>query len=434
MPNSQGSFDQPGRQAPPRRHPGWAIWRAGWCGLAAGLIAGAAPAGAEETAPQAEERFHFSGFGTLGMARSDSHQAGFVRDLTQPDGSAGQWTGKLDSLLGLQASWQFTPQLEAVVQGVSRYHYNHGFNPELMWAYLRYEPNSYLNLRLGRLGTDFYLYADSRQVGYSYLTVRPNPDYFVALPFSHLDGADAEVTVPVGPGLVRAKVFTGRLDEKLALADRTWDLAGSRMWGGHLTLSHGPWTARLGRSYLRFAHDLPLAPLPDLLNATQLPSARAAAEALGAAGKSARFDSLGVVYDQGPLLLQFMLSHAHQDSAVFQSWWAGYLQAGYRIGEFTPYAGYSRIYSTPQPIATGLPNRPPLNLLNAATAATQADSHSNQATVNLGLRWDFARNMDLKVQWDAIRGHPDSLFPVRGERAGWNGRTNVLTLTYDFVF
>jgi len=434
MPNCPGLPDQTGRHIHSRRSHDRVGQRAGWCCLAASLLLGAAPAMAGESAPPTEEHFRFSGFGTLGLTRSDSHQAGFVRDLTQPDGSAGQWTGKLDSLLGLQASWQFTPQLEAVVQGVSRYHYDHSFNPELMWAYVRYEPSPYLSLRLGRLGTDFYLYADSRQVGYSYLTVRPNPDYFVALPFSHVDGGDAEVTLPVGPGVARVKVFAGRLDEKLALADRTWNLAGSSMWGSHLTLSHGPWTARLGRSYLRFAKDLPIAPLPDLLNATRVPAAQAAAEALGAAGKSARFDSLGVVYDQGPLLVQFMLSHAHQDSAIFQSWWASYVQAGYRLGDFTPYAGYSRIYSTPHPVATGLPNVPPLSLLNRATAATQADSRANQSTVNLGLRWDFARNMDLKVQVDAIRGHADSLFPVRGERSGWNGHTNVFTLTYDFVF
>lgn len=416
------------RHRKPASRPAW------WPCLAAGLIAGATPTVAEESAPLAEEPFRLSGFATLGATRSSSRQAGYVRDLSQPDGSAGQWTGKIDSLVGLQANWRLTPHLEAVAQGISRYHYGHSYNPELMWAYLNYEPNAYFNLRAGRLGTDFYLFADSRLVGYSYLTVRPNADYFVGLPFSHMDGADATVTLPVGPALIRAKVFSGRLDEKLSLADRTWSLSGSRLWGGHVALLHGPWLVRLGRSYLRFSHDLPIAPLTDALAATGQPEARAAGQALGMAGKTTTFDSLGVVYDQGPLQFQLMLSRASQNSAAFQSWRAGYLQAGYRVGAFTPYAGYSRIRSTPRPLSTGLPNVPPLNQINAGVRAVQNDGYAHQSTASLGVRWDFRENMDLKLQFDAIRGQAASIFPYRDEKPGWNGRTNVLSLTYDLVF
>ena len=63
-----------------------------------------------------------------------------------------------------------------------------------------------------------------------------------------------------------------------------------------------------------------------------------------------------------------------------------------------------------------------------------ADSHSDQHTTSLGLRWDFRENMDLKIQFDAIRGKPGSVFPFRNESSNWNGRTNVLTMAMDFVF
>ena len=46
------------------------------------------------------------GFGTLGLARSSSNQADYLRDLSQPDGSRGQWSSNLDSLLGFQANLQ----------------------------------------------------------------------------------------------------------------------------------------------------------------------------------------------------------------------------------------------------------------------------------------------------------------------------------------
>ena len=41
------------------------------------------------------------GFGTLGLARTNTDAVGFVRDLYQPDGATNRWTGKVDSLLGL---------------------------------------------------------------------------------------------------------------------------------------------------------------------------------------------------------------------------------------------------------------------------------------------------------------------------------------------
>ena len=57
----------------------------------------------------------------------------------------------LDSVLGVQASWRFSPQLEAVVQGISRYGYRGDFSPEVAWAYVKYDPTPDLSLRAGRL-------------------------------------------------------------------------------------------------------------------------------------------------------------------------------------------------------------------------------------------------------------------------------------------
>lgn len=63
-----------------------------------------------------------------------------------------------------------------------------------------------------------------------------------------------------------------------------------------------------------------------------------------------------------------------------------------------------------------------------------AESGMDQHTYTLGVRWDFRRDMALKAQLDMIRGEPDSLYTFRNEAPGWNGRSNVVTLTLDFVF
>jgi hypothetical protein len=43
-------------------------------------------------------------------------------------------------------------------------------------------------------------------------------------------------------------------------------------------------------------------------------------------------------------------------------------------------------------------------------------------------------NLAVKAQWDSVRGMPGSTFPVQQSQAGWNGRTNVVSLIVDFVF
>ena len=71
---------------------------------------------------------------------------------------------------GVQANWQASPEVELVTQVVSRYRYDESRSPEVMWAFAKWEPDPRLALRAGRIGADFMMMADSRLVGYSYLT------------------------------------------------------------------------------------------------------------------------------------------------------------------------------------------------------------------------------------------------------------------------
>lgn len=142
------------------------------------------------------------GFGTLGLTHNSSGDAGYIRDISQPDGPAGTWSAHVDSRLGLQLDWRIHDQLTAVVQGLSRYNYEGRYDPELSWAFLRYSPDPAVQLRLGRIGLDTYMLADSRDVGYSYLWARPPVDYYGNRHISHIDGGDITVIRPFGSGLL----------------------------------------------------------------------------------------------------------------------------------------------------------------------------------------------------------------------------------------
>ena len=383
---------------------------------------------AEEPSPAVTVR----GFGTLGAVRASSGAAEFVRDLSQPKGArASRWSWRTDSILGIQINAPVASDVEAVGQVVSRYRYDATYRPEVMWGFLKWDLRPELSLRGGRLGTDFFMLADSRLVGYSNLPVRPPTDYFGILPFSYIDGGDALVTWPVGGGLLRGKAFAGYTREKVPLAERQWDLDGSLMRGGHLDFQRGAWTVRAGYARIRFDQDLPIADLQATLRSFPFPAFARAADTLTVKDKDSRFYSAGLVYDDGPLQLQLMFNRTRHDSILFQNSRAAYVIAGYRLDSVTPYAGYAQSTSRPKSQSDILTGVAPLD---ATVASTLGDSHTHQHTWSLGARWDLAANVDLKLQLDAVRGEPASIFLYRGEQPGWRGRTNIFSVVTDFVF
>jgi len=379
-----------------------------------GVASEAMPA---QTAPSVS----LNGFGTLGVARSNNDEAQFVRNLAQPEGLTRAWSAKLDSLLGLQANIRLNQELHGVVQAVSRYRYDGTYTPEITWAFLRYDPAAALSLRLGRVGTEFYMLADSRMVGYSYLTVRPPVDFYGTLPFTYIDGADVTATTPFAQGLLRGKLFAGISKEKAPWEELQFDMNGSPMVGGYLDYQQGHWQFRASHAQIRFNHDLPV---EDIYNALDsfVPNA---SDELRVEGKITRFSSLGLVYDNGPLQTHLMLSQTGNDHATFQDTRAGYLTAAYRISSVTPYLGYSWAKSEPKTLARPVP---PL------TDQYQSEFHTDQHTVFLGGRWDFHTNMALKAQVDWISGTSDSKFLYRWDPASWSGQMTVYSLSLDFMF
>jgi hypothetical protein len=374
------------------------------------------------------DAFALKGFGTLGFARSNDDSAEYVRDLSQPHGLTRKWSSKVDSLLGLQANLKLGTQTEGVLQVISRYRYDGSHDPEVSWAFLRHDFTPAFQARVGRLGTEFYMQADSRLVGYSNTTVRPPPDFYGPLVFSYFDGLDVSASAPLGDGLLRGKLFAGYSPERSPFVDPiTWNLKGSLLAGGHLDYFVGAWQFRAAHAQVRFEHELPLNYLAGFDIISLVPE-------LSAKDKTARFDSLGVIYDQGPLQIQAMLGRVGYNSASYEDSKAAFVIASYRVEQFTPYVGYSVTKSSASSIKTTLPWPGGAAIIAGAQTLTAA-THSDQHTVTLGTRWDFYRNLALKAQLDMVRGQRESVFPFRGDDLSrWDGRMNVFSVALDFAF
>jgi len=388
-------------------------------------------------------RTQLTGFGTLGIAHSTSSQADIVRDLSQSSGvgASGRTSLALDSNFGLQLDHRINDSTEAAIQLLAR-KADRDFVPELAWLYAAYTPNDRLKLRLGRVGFDVYMLADSRQVAYSYTWVRPPVDFFGGLIVSYFDGVDAVLSFQdAQQGNYQAKFYAGfaRGKSYTGHADYDFSLDGSRILGGHLAYQRGAWSARLGYSQLLVKNEYSsLVPLLDAFHTaplnTLIPDAAQLSAQLGMQNKRFRYLSAGVVYDAGPLQVQAMFSQTSTNSLNFPDSYAAFLSASYRLGKWTPYA----TLSASRPVSAQIPLQPPAN---APAAVIQLfkdlndgihSQRNGQSTLSLGLRLDLSDSSNLKLQIDRI--HSKEKFLVRKEAPGWNGRATLFSASYNFVF
>ncbi|RTL30496.1 MAG: hypothetical protein EKK49_13265 [Rhodocyclaceae bacterium] len=413
------------------------------------VMAGVLPslhAHAEDSAFQSvASAVEFKGFGTLGVARSDSNDAEFVRDLSQPRGITKHWTSRNDSVVGLQMNAHLGPQTEGVLQVISRYRPEGTHTPEVSWAFLRHEFSPDLQVRVGRLAPEIYMLADSRLVGYSNIAIRPPADFYGSLVFAYFDGADVMVSSAVGDGVLRGKLYGGRSPERTGFYDPvTWDIRGSRLFGGYLDYLKGPWQFRVTHMEVKFsASELPLNYLANLWigSIPALAPFRSIAPVditgqlpeLSTVNTRSRFDSIGVVYDKGALQLQGMIGRIKHQTESYEDSRAGFVLGAYRIGVLTPYMGYSWVRSSPGNVTT-VPAGPFGPALNAFGKQIVAATHLDQHTATLGIRWDFRPNWALKFQADAIRGSTNSTFLFRGPNVQWDGRMNVFSAALDFAY
>ena len=387
--------------------------------------------------PSERDGLSLQGFGTLGLVYNDGGQAEFLRDRSQPEGPAdGELAWETDSRLGIQANWRPQENLEAVLQLVSKLRYDGSYRPQVSWAFLKYALNPNLQLRLGRLGYDVYLRSDSRDVGYSYLWVRPPAGYFGQVHFTHFDGLDLVASGQLGNGILQGKLYLGHLNETNATPIGVdYEMTGTPLWGGYLDYQDPHWQLRTGLGAINIKRAFPpYAPVLDGLRATGSAHAVALADDLDPTKGRFYYASAGIVYDAGPLQTQLQLRRLWTDTQSYQGNTSGYWSLGYRIGRWTPYVVLSRATSEHSDSETGLPETPEFASLNAGVDQIVQATQIDQDTLSLGTRFDFAKNAALKFQVDLIRSHDvPSLLWVDSD-PNWDGDATLFSVALDFVF
>lgn len=387
-----------------------------------------------------------NGFGTLGYAVENKDDIGFFRNSNQP--SSTEWDGSFrpDSILGVQGSYTFNPQFEAVAQLV--YSGKAKLTPAnaFEWAFLAYRPNENTDLRVGRVGLDVFMLSDYRNLGYSQLWVRPPREFYGWLPLFSLDGGDIAYSFSSGDTRWRIKGQYGRSRADVPMpSNDVYRFETNNFRDITLQAENGPWQFKAGYAALTVASQPPIGELTGnldaLIDAGLGPISDEAASLrrqLQIEGTKVSYASLGAAYDDGKWVAQTEFARLKGESALMQSGDAAYASLGYRIGAYTPYAVIGRF----KPDRARLQATNDWSMLGAqalqdAAIASTSAVRLNQRTVSFGMRWDLSNSTALKLQWD--RTHV-----MEGSYGQWQTpldralpddmHINLYSLTLDFVF
>lgn len=418
--------------------------------VAAGLLT-AFSASAQNTreAPETPPLL-LSGFGSAGVVRANTDFGGtFARDVSQLPGTAGTRYGP-DSRLGAQANWALGERVELVGQVVARDRSADSVAADSVeWAFAAYRPLPGTTFRAGRLSADLYLLSDFRNVGFGYLSARPNVDYYGAMSLNNIDGLDVRHTWQLGDaewslkgGLGSARYDILRMRTRLNNAGM---LVLSREKDGLTvrgTLARGTLRVRSPElQALRQGLDtLAAVPISSIASEAAQRSAALDFDNLGV-----KYAALGLAYEKSDWLLQAEWMRITTGTTTL-SGTAAYVLAGHRWGAFTPYVGLSRARSLAA--AATNPNwgnaLAPLSPLIGQGTVAQAQQlgaistgainsfRIDQSTRTIGVRWDFRAGMSLKAQWDNVKVSPRGGLLWGGDTGG--GRADVGSVVLDFVF
>ena len=216
-------------------------------------------------AQETKDDWMVSGFGTLGLARSNTNDAAFILDSSQPKGVTRGVNATLDTRLGIQLTHPLGETLRGTLQAVSKYRYDGTFRPVLTWAFLGWNPLPDLQIRVGRTEGGLFMNSESRDVGYSFLWARIPVEYMGAIPSPCLEGIDVTDSFGFGRGAtLTIKGILGVRNGTLPLpADTYLNLNGGRTFGLVCELQDGPWLGRLAYTNFHAKRDFPT-PVPEL--------------------------------------------------------------------------------------------------------------------------------------------------------------------------
>jgi hypothetical protein len=336
--------------------------------------------------------FSVSGFGTFGLAHSSSKQGDYVGDVFTREGAgySSAWSSNVDTKGAVQVDGKFTDKLSAVVQVIAKPRADNSYSPRIEWANVRYAFTPDLSVRVGRTVLPTFQTSETRLVGFSNPWIRPQIETYRLISLTNADGIDVSYRHSFGAVKNTVQAWTGVTKVDIVLSNNTVSsgLKGQHIRGFSDTVEYGSLTARISATNVDYKF-------------------------VGLSPKLFKVINLAAAYDPGAWFVQGQVSRF--DAGTFlRAETAWDITGGYRWNNFTPYAGYSS-------------NKPNDNQVGLTLRA--------QSSTTVGLRWDFRKNMDLKVQFDRVSLQSGSNGFFANVKPGLAGKSvNLASVAVDFIF
>lgn len=386
--------------------------------------AGAARAGEEDL-------FRVSGFATAGIVFTDTDDAHYAT-AGQVRGATRSVSSEVDSKLAVQVDSRLTPVFSATLQLMSRADGDGNWEPEVEWAFLKAQLTPEFAIRMGRMGAPVFAISDYRHVGYANLWVRPPLEVYGQILYSQFDGVDLDYQRTLGPALLNVQLFGGTIrDYANKTKTKLYDMKG---FNTRLAFDNGI-SLRLG---LMKGHSniysVMLNQLTDGLRSVPIQAVQQLGETLDPRGFKSSYQGFAIDYDRGDWIANFELAERKTNSlASDTSGW--YASVGHRFGPFTPYVTYGHVrlkdHNFTNVVPTGI--SPGLDALHGGVEYLRTVGNIGQKTPGLGVRWDVARNIAVKAQYE--RANPDTagMF-LRASPEFTGSPVDVFSLCIDTVF
>lgn len=357
--------------------------------LALSLILVAGSASADDSVAG---MFSYAGFGTAGVARSDTNRAEYVTG-NQMAGATENFDYKTDSKLGLQGTFAPTSWLSGTVQVLAEDRNSSAITTQIEWAYLKVQPTADLLIRYGKMELPLFLVSDSRNVGYTTIWLRaPDAVYGEAL-FDTYEGGDMSYTLELGRYSVTAHALLGAPNPVTQLAGPGF----AKIFTGHHMDGYDV-TADLDIVTLR-------ASLLELDYRTYTDGALYQQDKY-------HFYNVSVAYDRNNIVAQgeFIELRTGHPTDNINGW---YVMGGYRLAKWVPYLLYANSHQ------------------NQAAGGTVPAM--NGPTESFGVRLDLFKSVAFKAQFDHAKAF-DYGTPFINVEAGFSNKANIFSLAADFVF
>lgn len=387
---------------------------------AVGLGAWAAPS-------LADVQYKFSGFGTLGAAKTNTDETEFRTSVEQVRGAGRKPDLGVDSKLAAQGSAIFSNGVTLTSQVLGSRRGGEEFELGFEWAYAQYTGIDGLDVKAGRVVLPAFLVSDSRLVGYATPWLRVSPLVYAMMPLSNVDGGQATVRHAFGPVVVSGQLTygnsTGSSSGVTAVPNMVMGMVGgdpvyyqqnttktetNNIHGFNVAVEWGDWTVRASQISDRTNINISLITPPPYLLIGQpatLDSSKSFKD---------KFTEFGLQYDDGKtVVMAEHVSRSTSDEKVQDSkgW---YIAAGYRFDSVMPYVMVSEYKETFTISEGGLPPK--------------------AKGLAFGARYELGGSVALKAELAQYKNNSTYIFTDTASPSVANKKINVMSVALDFVF